>query len=595
MTRRFLFLPLLLLVTTVPANAAVHASLDSPQIASGDSVHLTLVHDGQTTSQPDLSPLKRDFDILGNNTRQSLQIANGHATSFTQLDITLAPKRSGPLLIPAITWDTDKSPVLTLNVSAAGSANSNDAGAAASGARVFMETQVDPKSPYVQASAQVTVKIYVGVPIVRADLDFPDTNDALVRQIGQDSRNTVDRNGQTYQVVTRHYLIFPQRSGHIAIQGPILSGNILDRSRSPGFADPFADVFGNSPFAGMMGTTKPIRIHADPIVLDVQPRPANAAASYWLPARNVSLQAHWNPTSLQAHVGDPITLTLKLRAEGLTGAQLPDLPTLLKLPPGLKAYPDQPALKDEPQGSDLIGSREQSVALIADQPGQFTIPELHLTWWDTQTNQPREATLPSQTLAVLAAPGAGNPRQAPAQSPQTAAAMDNHEPQSSSTAGDHNGGPPAKDQPSGDMTWKWISLGLGLLWLATLGAWLGTRKRSVATTNTATVDNAASAAGRAQARSAFLAACRANDASSARRNLLLWANAEWRGPRFHGLNALAKVLANSEITAQLQALDRACYAQGSWDGQALANILTTLPLPKRPAATGTRELAPLYR
>ena len=72
-----------------------------------------------------------------------------------------------------------------------------------------------------------------------------------------------------------------------------------------------------------------------------------AGASYWLPARNVSLQATLESLSLEAHVGDPITVDLKLQADGLTAAQLPDLSALLKLPSGLKAYPDQPNLKDD--------------------------------------------------------------------------------------------------------------------------------------------------------------------------------------------------------------------------------------------------------
>src|SRR6185437_7589467 len=271
--------------------------------------------------------------------------------------------------------------------------------------------------------------------------------------------------------------------------------------------------------------------------------------------------------------------------------------TLLKLPPGIKAYPDQPTLKDDPQGSSVAGTREQSIALIADQTGQFTIPELHLSWWDTQTNQPREVTVPSQTLAVLAAPGSsGNAQQVPAQQATgTTPTTDNHPSQSTAAGGNAPGSQPNRTPGSAQTPWKWISLGLGLLWLATLGAWFGTRKRITAATNRGQIDKSPPTAGRSESRSAFLAACRANDAPAARRNLLLWANAEWKGPRIHGLNALAKLLSNSEIAGQLQALDRACYAQGSWNGQALANTLTTLPLPNRTPAHRARELAPLYR
>jgi hypothetical protein len=509
------------------------------------------------------------------------------------MELSLAPKHSGQLTIPPITWDSDTSPALTLNVTGnGGSITKSDGSTTTAPSKVFVETEVDSKSPYVQAAVHVTVRVYAGVPLSHADLEFEDTDAALVRQVGTDGVSNVEKNGMAYQVVTRQYLLFPQHSGQVSIPGPTLSGNIPDRSRTMGMTDPFSGVFANTPFAGMMGTMKPIRIHGDAIALNVQPRPPAANASYWLPARNVSLQGSWNPTSLETHVGDPITLDLKLQAEDLTAAQLPDLSTLLHLPAGLKAYPDQPNLKDATQGSNIIGTRDQSVALIADQPGRFTIPELHVTWWDTRTNQAREATLQAQTLEIQPAPGSA-PVQAQTQQP---AAGGTAQPTPPSAAGNDTTRPQTSTPASTEFPWKWVSLGFGLLWLATLGAWFATLRRRprAPATAAASPEDSRSSATASQARSAFQAACRANDAPAARRNLLLWANAKWRGPRIHGLKALAKLFGNAETTKLLNALDRACYGEGPWDGTALANALPDLSLPKPTIAANTSDLAPLY-
>lgn len=586
MMRRFLLVLGIALAASLPAHAALRATLDNRQVAQGDTVQLTLTHDGQTGSRPNLAPLKQDFDIVGTSSSSQVQIVNGKVSSTTALAVSLAPKHSGASTIPSLTWDTDTSQPLTLNVTGNGSTNNGDANATAP-SKVLVETDVDTKSPYVQAAVHVTVRVYAAVPLSHADLDFEDTNAALVRQVGTDAVSNADKNGLSYQVVTRQYLVFPQHSGQVSIPGPTLSGSIPDRGRAQGFADPFSGVFGNSPFAGMMGTLKPIRVHGDPIVLNVQPRPASVSSSYWLPARNVSLQAHWNPTSLEAHVGDPITLDLKLQAEGLTAAQLPDLATLLKQPSSLKAYPDQASLKDTTQGAEVIGTRDQSIALIADQAGHFTVPELHVNWWDTRANQAREVTLPAQTLTVQPAPGSAP---LPAQTQQPAG--------NTATASNVQT-PPAPTQRPGvstELPWKRISFGLGLLWLVTVGAWLIMRnRRPAAPAATAPDEQSASAKNASQARSAFLAACRANDASAARRNLLVWANAKWSGPRIQGLNALARLLGNPQTTRLLHDLDRACYAQDPWEGSALANALPDLQLPKRSAAVGSGELAPLYR
>jgi len=75
-----LTLALLALLVTGLANATISASLDTDEIAPGESVQLTLVHDGRTKDDPDLSPLDKDFDVLGRQSSSSMQIVNGSAS-----------------------------------------------------------------------------------------------------------------------------------------------------------------------------------------------------------------------------------------------------------------------------------------------------------------------------------------------------------------------------------------------------------------------------------------------------------------------------------------------------------------------------------
>ena len=58
MIRRLACLSLLLLMAVPAANAALRASVDNPQVAQGDTIELTLTHDGQSGTDPDLAPLK---------------------------------------------------------------------------------------------------------------------------------------------------------------------------------------------------------------------------------------------------------------------------------------------------------------------------------------------------------------------------------------------------------------------------------------------------------------------------------------------------------------------------------------------------------
>jgi hypothetical protein len=592
-------LGLLALTAAGLANAAVTASLDSDQVAPGDSVQLTLVHDGQTNDEPDLSPLDKDFDVLGRQSSTSVQIVNGSTSANTEMLLTLSPKHSGTLTVPSITWSGERTRPLTLDV-AAGTGGQGGNRSQARSANIFLETEVDSKQPLVQAAVNVTVKLYVGERLYRPDLDLPASADAIVQKVGDDEQSEEVRNGRSYQVVTRHYLVFPQHSGTIELNGAVLSGQVADRRRANPFGnDPFADVFGQSPFANMT-TTRPIRLHGDDITLNVQPRPAGFESGYWLPARRVTLEGEWNPTDVQVHVGDPITLTLHLQAEGQTAAQLPDLSSLLALPSGVKAYPDQAKLENSTRGDAVVGTRSQSIALIADQAGKFSVPDLKVRWWDTQTGQARETTLPGKTLVILRATGV--PSTSTAAKPATSAATRVPANQSATpAAAAATKGAGTTPRPE-EGPWRWIALTLGVLWLATLAAWLGSRwrgaKRNPSSLRSGARDEPPNgSANAAQARAAFQAACRKNDALAARRALLAWARAEASNAPPAGLNALARQVDDAELANLIRALDRACYAGDAWqDGTVLARALTKLPTPRSTTAPSQRQssLAPLY-
>jgi hypothetical protein len=573
---------LLLALATVPASAALKAWLDRTQVAPGDTVRLTLEHEGQTASQPDLTPLRKDFDILTTSTSGNYEIINGQVSSSTQLALILSPKHTGQLTIPPLAWGADRSPALTLTASAGGSGTGGQVAGAP--ARIFIESQVEPKQPYVLAAVNLTVRLYTADMLSRASLELPTTDSVLVRRTGNDEASNVARNGEPYHLVTRHYLLFPQRSGTVSIPGPTLSGQVEVRSQRSDPSDPFAGFFGN-----LVAQLRPIRLHGDPVILQVQPRPASASASYWLPARNLTLDASWHPGQLEAHAGDPITVDLTLRAVGLTAAQLPDLTSLLSVPGQLKSYPEQPRLTDTEQGDTVAGSREQTIALIADQPGRYSIPELHVSWWDTVANRPREATLPARTVAILPAAHAAA-RVAAAPAPAISPTV---EPPAAHPAATTARPPAAAREPGASgLPWRWISLGLGLLWLATLGVWLWSRRARAGSLPQPTA--ALPSGGMpSQARAAFQAACRNHDAHGARRHLLAWAAEAW-GAAPSGLNALARRLDEPALTALLRELDRACFAARPWSGEALAAALTELPAARTSQGGRSSGLAPLY-
>jgi hypothetical protein len=591
-------LAVLLVGASGVAAAAVTASLDRDEVAPGDTVVLTLQRDSHGGGDPDLGPLKKDFDVLDSSSGTSIQFVNGSMSAQRQLRLTLAPKHGGKIELPAISWDGEQSAPLQLTVadggaaggSGNGAASGATAGSAAGGAagagngHVFFTTALDQQQPYVQGAVLMTLRLYFDQPIYQAGLEFSGNNDVLVQALGKDHQDSETRNGRRYDVIERHYLLQPQRSGTLSLDGPTLQAEVADSTAQ----DPFGGAFGGSPFGGMMRTTRPLRLHGEAIQLDVRPRPANAAGPDWLPARRLTLEQSSKPDGSSIHAGEPLTLHLRLSANGLSGAQLPDLAAELSLPDGVKAYPDQPKLDTSLQNGEIVGTREQDIALIADRPGQYHLPALRLPWWDLQQNAQRFEQLPERTLEVL--PAAGGAALAP---PPPATANSTAPADAAAATPAAFPGALGAAGPASRLPWPWISLALGLLWLATLAAWWLQRRRAPSIAVAPRQAPVAAPVDSSAARTAFRRDCQAGDAPGARRALLAWARAEWPQRPPPGLQALAQRLQRPELLPLFDQLDRACYCGEAWNGEALALALAKLEAPAEKAGKAPL-LADLY-
>ena len=575
-----LLVALLASATCLSALAAVTATLDKDQVALGETVQLLLQSD-DAGGQPDIAPLRQDFDVLGSSRGSSLQIINGHSSSQTQVNLVLAPKHAGTIRIPPLQWGTEQSQALELTVGGNGGSvgsGGQDATAQAGSDTVFLTATLDQKQPYVQQPVVLTVQLHVAAAIDQASLDLAGSSDVLVKQIGKDTQSGESRNGRNYQVIERRYLLIPQRSGRIRLNGPVLDAQVQGGgSGIPDLDALLRHAFGGNPLGAQLGMAHPIHLTGKSVELNVLPRPAAATGANWLPAQQLTLEETWHADDAAVHVGDPVTRHLHLAAVGLTGTQLPDLGTLISVPDGIKMYPDQAKVNDNTGGATISGSRDQDIAFIASRPGHYVLPAVQLAWWDTKDKVQREARLPARTLDVLPAAGASVAVVPPA--PATGN-------QSSPTAsGNAQAVAPAAAPASVPQSvWPWVSAALALLWLSTVLAWWVAHRRAAtpatAKPSSKTVNPPAPAklaAGSALA--ALQRACRDNDAQAARRHVLEWAAGFWHDSPPRGLNAVAQRLADSRFTEPLRELDRACYMGSAWQGDALAQAFATMPKP----------------
>jgi len=92
------------------------AQLDRNPVAMGDPVVLTFTTNSMLSSEPDLTPLAQDFEVRGRSQSNSMVMINGVSSLRTTWEITLYPRRTGTLPIPAIQFGTDQSQALDVQV-----------------------------------------------------------------------------------------------------------------------------------------------------------------------------------------------------------------------------------------------------------------------------------------------------------------------------------------------------------------------------------------------------------------------------------------------------------------------------------------------
>lgn len=561
---------ILLCALPAPAGAGLRAYVDRNPVGLDQSFTLTLESSEDLGGSPDLSALRQDFQVLGQSKSTSIQFINGNTSRKTQWQISLMARHSGRLRIPPIRVGGEQSAPLTLTVTA-----SSQAQAAPQRGDLFLQVSATPRSVYPQQQIIFTVRLFSAVNLANgATLSAPKLRggaDAVVEKLGKDHDYQTVRNGMGYDVVERRYAIYPQKSGRFEIAPVVFNGDIVQSG---------GGFFG---FGVLNPNTHHRRIRSRATAISVKPIPAAFHGSQWLPAHDLELAEHWSRTPPTFTVGQPITRTLALMADGLTAAQLP--PFGGGSIAGLKQYPDQAMLKDTKDRNGVTGIRTEKTAFIPTRAGSVTLPSIAIPWWNTATNKMEVARLPSRTIKVAAAPGAGAPKRLTAPAPSPA--------QGTLTAAPiRRTALPSPADAHG--RWQWIALVLAIAWIGTLTLWWWRSRRR-------TSSRAPAVGGDEPLRRLereLRTACLANDAPRTKTALLTWARRRWPDRPPVNLIALAR-RCEPELADALVSLDRALYAPGrtTWaEGNALwQHFRRHKQAGDRRGTTRAEGLEPLYR
>ncbi len=531
--------------------ADVKATTDRTVISIDETITLN-IQSKNGSGEPDLSVLKKDFQILGQRESQNYSLINGHASSTHTWTITLLPRKNGELSIPAIKVGKETTRAIPLVI------QKQSANPALDGREVFLKMQLTPQdNVYVQQQILITVQLYHRIRLANASLTELELENTVVEKLGNDSNFSKVIGKYRYNVIERHYAIYPQQSGSLTIPSLTFSGN---KEIGQNFS-----LF-SRPGQQLISRTKPVTIN-------VQPIPASYTGKHWLPAESLVLESEIMEDPNNIKSGEAITRHIIIRATGLLGSQLPAI--TIPASKEYKTYPDKEKLNNQLLNGKVIGSRKDTIAIIPLRAGQFTLPEIKISWWNTLSNTQETAVLPERTLTALpnadiapVAPLKTQPQQTPLKATKQ-----------SGQQSDTNTKVKTVEKLLYKMPhysqniWFWISITLLVLWLITLILYFDARSRKKAPQED--ISPAPQTVAHEKILQRLYSACQEHNAHTAYQELVNWAKIYFNQPDLSGLADISTLTGDEALSQAINALEESKYSshQQDWKGSDLEQAL----------------------
>lgn len=359
-----------------------------PSIAHADALaqvnRTTVVESGTVTLRVrtrdidqdiDLTPLEQDFTVESQGHSTNNPALTGLGTEFQEWEIVLSPRRTGELVIPALTVGDARTQPIEIRVLPVSPEQQ-----AVMDRDVYLEVDIASESLYVGEPVLVQLTLFYNVNV---DGTFADVTpgDSEWEPLGDGSTGTIEQDGSNYNYTRFQYLYTPLSSGPRELPAFEFEGDYRTNRLAPRM--PLTDV------------------RSDPIPLTVKPIPDEFPDGHpWLPARNLSLEQTWSQETDTYQAGDQINRELRIEATGPAASNLPSVLSNLTTGAGINSYPNPAQTNDQIIDENRIAERRESTAYLLVAGGEHTLPEVRVPWWDLDSDALRWAEAPGQSFSV---------------------------------------------------------------------------------------------------------------------------------------------------------------------------------------------------
>ncbi len=409
---------ILVVLWVLPALCAIGQTVQvqvPTTVSCGENFRLSYIVNTQDVEGFRLGELPEGLELITGpytSRSSSFQIVNGHTTSSSTLTYTytIYASKNGQYTIPAakatIGGKSISSNTATVTVTGApqsaidkgqrakerGQTASADAGSG----ELFITVSANKHRVYAEEPVRLTYKGSTARALTRLQGEMPELTGFHVQELPlpqQKSFKIETVNGKQYRTVTwSQYVMFPQKTGTLEVPALTYKGTVMQKVRN---IDPFEAFFnGGSAYNEVKKEIKApsVKIEVDPLPT----RPSGFSGG----VGQFKLKAAADHTEVKA--GEPINISVTI--EGVGNLKLVKQPQL-ELPKDFDHYDPKVTDKTKLTERGVEGSMTYDYLIVARNPGEYVIPGVELTYFDTASKAYKTLTTNEITLKVAKGDG----------------------------------------------------------------------------------------------------------------------------------------------------------------------------------------------
>ena len=389
------------------------------QVAVGEQFRLSYTVNTDDVKGFRAGNIPEEFDVLmgpSTSTQSSYQLVNGHMSSSSSVTYTyiLMAKKNGSFTIPAAQAQVGSKTIQSneLHIKVSGQAQSSQggsrqsspgeeirsAGSAISGSDLFIKVSASKHRVREQEPILLTYKVYTLVGLTQLNGKMADLKSFYTREVplpAEKSFKVENFHGRAYKTVTwQQYVMFPQATGKLEIPSITYEGLVVQRNRN---VDPFEAFFNGG--SGYIEVKKQITAPGITIQVDPLPqRPANFSGGVG--------QFNISATLDQPQVKANNPVKLRVVVSGVGNMKLLKQP-VVKFPKDFDSYDAKVTDNTKLTTQGLEGSIVYDYLAVPRHQGDFDIPAIEYTYFDTRSGEYKTVQTESFKLHVEKGDGTG--------------------------------------------------------------------------------------------------------------------------------------------------------------------------------------------